>query len=108
LVELSSCEAKYIASTTASCQGVWLGRLLARSSARRMALRQSLWTINPQFNYAKVRSSIIEASTNETWFHFINECANGGKIDVKCIGTKDQLADILARTLGLRWSSLVL
>jgi hypothetical protein len=44
----------------------------------------------------------------ETWFHFISECANGGKIDVKCIVTKDQLADILARALGLRWCSLVL
>jgi hypothetical protein len=28
VVALSSCEAEYIAAATASCQGVWLGRLL--------------------------------------------------------------------------------
>jgi hypothetical protein len=28
-VALSSCEAKYIASTTGACEGVWLARLLA-------------------------------------------------------------------------------
>lgn len=29
VVALSSCEAEYIAATTAACQGVWLARLLA-------------------------------------------------------------------------------
>ena len=29
IVALSSCEAKYIAATSATCQGMWLGRLLA-------------------------------------------------------------------------------
>jgi hypothetical protein len=29
VVALSSCEAEYIAATTAACQGVWLSRLLS-------------------------------------------------------------------------------
>ena len=29
VVALSSCEAEYIAATTAACQGIWLSRLLA-------------------------------------------------------------------------------
>lgn len=29
VVALSSCEAEYIAATTAACQGVWLARLLS-------------------------------------------------------------------------------
>ena len=28
MVTLSSCEAEYIAATSAACQGIWLGRLL--------------------------------------------------------------------------------
>ena len=28
MVALSSCEAEYIAATSADCQGIWLGRLL--------------------------------------------------------------------------------
>jgi len=32
VVALSSCEAEYIAATTAACQGVWLARLLLLNS----------------------------------------------------------------------------
>jgi hypothetical protein len=35
VVALSSCEAEYIAATTAACQGVWLAQLLAEFKGRR-------------------------------------------------------------------------
>uniref|UniRef100_A0A0A9CS81 Reverse transcriptase Ty1/copia-type domain-containing protein n=1 Tax=Arundo donax TaxID=35708 RepID=A0A0A9CS81_ARUDO len=36
VVALSSCEAEYIAATSAACQGIWLARLLVSCRTRRL------------------------------------------------------------------------
>ena len=36
----------------------------------------------------------------DTKFHYIRECVGGGKIVLEQISTKDQLADILMKSLG--------
>jgi len=36
----------------------------------------------------------------DTKFHYIRECVDGGKIVLEQISTKDQLADILTKSLG--------
>lgn len=100
MVALSSCEAEYIAATTAACQGIWLARLLAELQDKKpgvinlkidsqSAIQQSK---NPGFHD---RSKHIDVR-----YHFIRECVEENKVTVESIGTKDQLADILTKALG--------
>ena len=100
VVALSSCEAEYIAAATASCQGVWLARLLGElrgEEAGTVTLKvdnQSAIQLsrNPVFHD---RSKHIDVK-----FHYIRECVEEGKVEVEPIDTKAQLADILTKALG--------
>lgn len=100
IVTLSSCEAEYVAGTSAVCQGIWLARLLGDltdEDARRFELfidnkSASSLSKNPVFHD---RSKHIEFR-----YHFIRECAEQGKVEVEHVSTNDQLADILTKPLG--------
>ena len=100
LVALSSCEAEYIAGTTAACQGVWLARLLAELKGKEEGAvkinidNQSAVQLskNPVFHN---RSKHID-----TRFHFIRECIEEGRVCVASIGTTEQLADIMTKALA--------
>jgi Reverse transcriptase (RNA-dependent DNA polymerase) len=100
VVALSSCEAEYIAATSAACQGIWLQYLLAnllhQGSGKVKLYIDNKSTIslckNPVYHD---RSKHID-----TRFHYIRECVEEGKIEVEHIGTNDQLADILTKLLG--------
>jgi hypothetical protein len=100
VVALSSCEAEYIAATTAACQGVWLARLLAELKGRKADAvtikidNQSAIQLskNPVFHD---RSKHID-----TRYHFIRECVEENRVNVESVSTKDQLADVLTKALG--------
>lgn len=100
IVALSSCEAEYIAAATASCQGVWLARLLAElrgeeaGAATLKIDNQSAIELskNPVFHD---RSKHID-----TRYHYIRECIEEGRVQVEPVDTSNQLADILTKSLG--------
>ncbi|XP_062182205.1 secreted RxLR effector protein 161-like [Phragmites australis] len=100
IVALSSCEAEYIAATTATSQGVWLARLLGELKGREadttelgMDNKSALaLSKNPVFHE---RSKHIQ-----TRYHYIRECVENGSICASFVSTKDQLADILTKALG--------
>jgi hypothetical protein len=100
VVALSSCEAEYIAATTAACQGIWLARLLGDfreeepKAATLMVDNQSAISLikNPVFHE---RSKHIDLR-----FHYIRECVEKGQILVEFTSTESQLADILTKPLG--------
>jgi hypothetical protein len=100
VVALSSCEAEYIATTTAATQALWLSRLLGELLGRKVEVVElkvdSKSTLalakNPVFHD---RSKYIRAK-----YHFIGECLEEGSIKVNYIATTDQLADILTKSLG--------
>lgn len=99
VVALSSCEAEYIAATTAACQGVWLSRLLGE-----------LMLEDPSCVVLKIdNKSAIDLCKNpvlhdrskhiDTRYHFIRECVEQRKIKVEHVCSEDQLADILTKPL---------
>jgi hypothetical protein len=100
VVSLSSCEAKYIAAAVGACQGVWLSRLVAELTGRKVQ----------KFKLLIDNKSAIELSKNpvyharskhiDTWFHFIHECVSDGVVDVDHISIDGQLVDILTKALG--------
>jgi transposase InsO family protein len=100
VVALSSCEAEYIAAGSGACQGVWLARLL-----KELTNSESVAPVLKVDN-----KSAIDLSKNpvhhdrskhiEVKYHYIRECVEGGKIVLEQISTKDQLADIMTKSLG--------
>jgi hypothetical protein len=100
VVALSSCEAEYIAASTASTQALWLARLLGdllgrdtRAVELRVDSKSALALAkNPVFHE---RSKHIRVR-----YHFIRGCLEEGSIKASYINTKDQLADLLTKPLG--------
>jgi hypothetical protein len=97
VVTLSSCEAEYIATSTASTQALWLVRLLSDLLGRdtgAVELRvdsKSALAKNPVFHE---RSKHIRVR-----HHFIRDCLEEGSIKAGYINTKNQLADLLTKPL---------
>jgi hypothetical protein len=100
VVALSSCEAEYIAAATATCQGVWLARLLADmldGKASTPVLR-----VDKKSAISLIKNPVHHDRTKhiEVKYHYVRECAEKGLIDVQFIGTAEQLGDMLTKALG--------
>uniref|UniRef100_A0ACD5Y6T1 Uncharacterized protein n=1 Tax=Avena sativa TaxID=4498 RepID=A0ACD5Y6T1_AVESA len=100
VVALSSCEAEYIAATTAACQGIWLGRLLADLTGSEF--EQITLNIDNQSAISLCKNPVFHERSKhiETRYHFIREKVEEGVVAVEYIGTNDQLADILTKPLA--------
>ncbi|KAD7116621.1 hypothetical protein E3N88_03889 [Mikania micrantha] len=98
-VALSSCEAEFMAATSAACQAIWMQRLLAEllnEKEERVMLKvdnQSALALmkNPVFHG---RSKHIDAR-----YHFIRECVERNQIKVEHVKGTEQKADILTKAL---------
>jgi hypothetical protein len=100
IVALSSCEAEYIAGTTAACQGIWLSRLLAELKGERV--ETFALNIDNQSAIALSKNAVFHDRSKhiELRFHFIRECVEKNRVKVQYISTSEQLADILTKPLG--------
>jgi hypothetical protein len=100
VVALSSCEAEYIAASTASTQAIWLARLLSG------LLGRDTTTVEPQVDSKSALSLAKNLVFHESSkhirvrYHFIRGCLEEGSIKAGYINTKDQLADLLTKSLG--------
>ncbi|KAK3133143.1 hypothetical protein QOZ80_6AG0532910 [Eleusine coracana subsp. coracana] len=100
VVAMSSCEAEYIAASTASTQALWLARLLGDLLGRdteAVELRVDSMSAlalakNPVFHE---RSRHIRVR-----YHLIRDYLKEGSIKASYINTSDQLADLLTKPLG--------
>ena len=100
IVALSSCEAEYIAATSATCQAVWMSRLLGelmRTEAMKVKLlveNQSAITLSKNPVHHNRTKHI------DTRYHFVRQCVEEKKIEVEFVRSEDQLADIFTKALG--------
>jgi len=99
-VALSSCEAEYIAATTAACQGVWLAQLVGE--LRKESTKAFTLKIDSQSAIALIKNPVFHERSKhiDTRYHYIRECAEEGKVKIEGIGTEKQLADILTKPLA--------
>lgn len=106
-VALSTTEAEFVASSEATREGVWLGRLMGditpgwKGPIRIMCDNKSAVDLikNPVYHQ---RSKHIDVR-----YYFVRERQEAGDIDVQQISTYDQLADPLTKPLpNPRFSSL--
>jgi hypothetical protein len=90
VVALSSCEAEYIATTTAATQALWLSWLLGELK------------VDNKSDLALAKNSVFHERSKHIMikYHFIRSCLEDGSIKANHIATTDQLADILTKLLG--------
>jgi hypothetical protein len=100
VVALSSCEAEYVAATTAATQAIWLAQLLSEltgEEAQTVELK-----VDSKSALALAKNPIFHERSKhiELRYHFIRGCLDNGRISTTYISTADQLADILTKALG--------
>lgn len=100
IVALSSCEAEYIAATTAACQGIWLARLMAdllKKEPEKVELK-----IDNKSAISLCKNPVHHERSKhiDTRYHFIRECVEAGKIEVQHVSSEEQRADVLTKALG--------
>jgi hypothetical protein len=100
VVALSSCEAEYIAAAAASCEAVWLLRLLAELIGG--PVRAPKLKVDNKSAIALMKNPVHHDRSKhiDVKFHFIRECCDRKLIDVEFVGTELQLSDILTKALG--------
>jgi hypothetical protein len=100
VVALSSCEAEYIAATSAVTQVLWLARLMGEllgKKAEAVELR-----VDSKSALALAKNPVFHGRSKHIRikFHFIRSCLEEGSVKANYINTVDQLADILTKPLG--------
>jgi hypothetical protein len=97
---LSSCEAEYIATAVATCQGVWFARLLDDLVVVETAAPKI--RVDNMSTIALAKNPVLHDRSKhiEIRYHYIRECVERGKILINYIATKVQLGDILTKVLG--------
>jgi len=100
VVALSSCEAEYIASANAACQGIWLSRLLGELLGIQAPMVRLLVNNKSAIALSKNHVHHDRSKHIDTRYHLIRDCVDRGEVDIDHVGTTEQLADILTKALG--------
>jgi hypothetical protein len=100
IVAMSSCEVEYVAAATASCQAVWLARLLSKILDREV--ERAVLRVDNKSAISIIRNPMLNDRSRhiDTRFHLIREHEVNGLISVQFIGTNEQLGDILTKSLS--------
>jgi hypothetical protein len=98
-VALSSCEAEFMAATTAACQALWLRGLLAEITGWKE--ETVTLKVDSQSAMALMKNPVFHGKSKHinTRYHFIRECIEREEIKVEHISGKLQKADILTKAL---------
>jgi hypothetical protein len=99
VVALSSCEAEYIAASTASTQMLWLVRLLSDLLGRDTGAVELRVDIKSALVLAKNLIFHERSKHIRVRHHFIRGCLEEGSIKAGYINTKDHLVDLLTKPL---------
>ena len=103
IVALSTCEAEYVTAATATCQAVWLRRLLGELTGEEAHPPALMVDNQPAIALAKNPVLHDRSKHIDIKFHFLRDCIDGGQIVIEFVETSRQLADILTNSLGCLW-----
>jgi hypothetical protein len=100
VIAQSSCEAEYIATVNATCQALWIARVLAEIQGTELGV--PLLKVDNQSAIALIKNPVLTGQSQhiEVEYHLVQESAAKGQIEVEFIGTENQLADIFTKSLG--------
>lgn len=100
VVAQSSCEAEYVAAANATCQALWLSRVLAEILETVPSV--PLLKVDNKSAISLIKNPVLTGQSRhiEVKYHLVQESASQGLIAVEFIGTNDQLGDILTKSLS--------
>ena len=100
VVALSSCEAEYMAATTAACQSIWLRGLLTELSGQNIGA--VTLCVGNRSAIELMKNPVLHGRSKhiDVRFHFIRECIERGELVIKYVVSQEQRADILTKALG--------
>ena len=87
IVAISSCEAEYVAAAAATCQGVWLSRLLGDLQGREPTRFRLLVDNKSAIALAKNPVHHDRNKHVDVKFHFVRESMEAGQVEVAHVGT---------------------
>ncbi|KAG6467872.1 hypothetical protein ZIOFF_072436 [Zingiber officinale] len=98
-VALSSCEAEFMAATTAACHALWLRSLASELTG--VKPKPVTLFVDNKSAIALMKNSVFHGRSKhiDTRFHFIRECIEKGQIVVEFVNTGEQRADALTKAL---------
>lgn len=99
-VALSSCEAEFMAATMATCQAIWIRRLLAEITGH--AVEPAILHVDNKSALDLMKNPVFHGRSKhiDTRFHFIRECVENGEVTVVFVSSKEQRADILTKSMA--------
>ena len=100
VVAISSCEAEYVAAVAATCQGLWLSRLLCEMKGEEPTKFKLLIDNKSAIALAKNPVHHDRSKHIDVKYHFIRECIEQDQVEVDHVRTDYQLADVLTKALG--------
>ncbi|KAG6535240.1 hypothetical protein ZIOFF_000205 [Zingiber officinale] len=98
-VTLSSCEAEFMAATTAACHALWLRSLASELTG--VKPKPVTLFVDNKSAIALMKNPVFHGRSKhiDTRFHFIRECIEKGQIVVEFVNTGEQRADALTKAL---------
>nr|GEU99437.1 hypothetical protein [Tanacetum cinerariifolium] len=91
---------EFMAATTATCQAIWIKRLLSEITGRE--IKPPMLFIDNKSTLDLVKNPVFHGRSKhiDTKFHFIRECVEKGEITVQHMCSKEQRADILTKSMA--------
>eukprot|EP00253_Pinus_taeda_P007994 PITA_07994 len=99
-VALSTIEAKYIAASMASCEAVWLRRLFSELFGFTLDTTLILCDNQSEIRLSENLLFHDRSKHSDIRYHYIRDMVQRGAIRLQHIGTNEQVADILMKSLG--------
>ncbi|KAL5789205.1 hypothetical protein ACOSQ2_004093 [Xanthoceras sorbifolium] len=96
---LSTCEAEYVAATSAVCHAVWLRNLLKELNMTQEELTKLYVDNKLAISLAKNPVFYDRSKHIDTQYHYIRECITRKDVQVKYVKSHDQAADIFTKPL---------
>ena len=99
-IALSFVEAKYMATIQASCEALWLRKLLVDLIDQE--LRATVIYCNNQSCIQLSENPVFHDRSKhiEIKYHFIRDYVQRGAVELQYISTDEQVADVLTKSLG--------
>lgn len=98
-VALSSTEAEYIAATGATCQAIWLRRVLEDLGLKQEAPTVIYCDNKSAISLSKNPMHHSRAKHIELRFHFIREMVEQKQVSLEFCSTHEQIADVLTKSV---------
>jgi hypothetical protein len=98
---LSSIEDEYMAASQASCEALWLRKMLIGLFG--VQLRPIVIFCDNQ-SCIKLSENLVfhdQSKNIEIWYHFIHDYVHRGSVELQYISTEEQVADILTKALNM-------